>query len=172
MSERRQKDEVVQKAEELDDQATQLINQNVEQAPSLNVYQPSSPPATPEVKTQILTDLVEDQPSVEADQNMQQAGTLNDAFRGRTDGDLSQELASKASGGGFLIGFNQRHQFVNELFSGDEQVYERTLTELGNCKDYISALAYLNLNVKMKYRWNNEDPTAKEFNQIIRQRFI
>ncbi len=175
MRERRKSDEELN-APELDEQATQLIDQSQIETPavseeSLNVYKTNHAPPVGEVKTQVLSDMIQKQDPPVVEPDPVEPGTLNDTFK-KQEGDLSQELASKANGGGFVIGFNQRYKFVNELFNGDEGMYERTLQELGSCKDYISALAYLNLNVKMKYRWNNEDPTAKEFNQIIRQKFV
>ncbi len=86
--------------------------------------------------------------------------------------DLGTHLANQKGSGKFDISFNDRFTYINELFDGDANTYEHTLNELGKCKDYISALAFLNLNVKMKYNWGNDNDTARDFCESIKRKFM
>jgi len=72
----------------------------------------------------------------------------------------------------FNINYNQRFGFINELFDGKEDVYEKTIHDLEGCNNVIEAFTYLNLNVKLKYNWQDDNPLAKDFQQIIKNRFL
>ncbi len=72
----------------------------------------------------------------------------------------------------FSISYNNRFAFINELFDGDASTFDRTLEELGKCKNVIEAFTYLNLHVKMQYQWHDDEPLVKEFQQMVKDRFL
>lgn len=80
----------------------------------------------------------------------------------------SEETSNKK----FNINYNQRFGFINELFDGKEDVYVKTINDLEGCSNVIEAFTYLNLNVKLKYNWQDDNPLAKDFQQIIKNRFL
>ena len=80
-----------------------------------------------------------------------------------------------SEGGGkniFPINFNQRYAFVNRLFDGDEAGYGKAINDLSESKGYIEALTYVNLNLRYDYKWRDDDPTVKEFLDIIKHTFL
>ena len=100
-----------------------------------------------------------------------EAKELNDNFGKKQEKTLADQLAQSEIKT-FDINFNQRHAFVNELFEGNEQAYQNTLTELGKSGGYIEALTYINLNVRYDYHWKDDSPTKEEFMNIIKSKFL
>lgn len=87
----------------------------------------------------------------------------------------NSKAPESGSGGGkniFPINFNQRYAFVNRLFDGDEAAYGKAINDLSESKGYIEALTYVNLNLRYDYKWRDDDPTVKEFLDIIKHTFL
>jgi len=87
--------------------------------------------------------------------------SLNDRYR-----------KSNESESPFQITLNQRVGYIKALFNEDEDAYEEAIYELGRSRGYIEALTYVNLNLRYDYRWNDDDPTVKEFLEMIKNKFL
>lgn len=72
----------------------------------------------------------------------------------------------------FPVTFNQRIAFTRELFSNNEKAYHDSMKELSDARGYIEALTYINLNLRYDFNWKDNDPTVKEFLQMIKHRFL
>ncbi|MBL6446542.1 hypothetical protein JMN32_09490 [Fulvivirga sp. 29W222] len=65
------------------------------------------------------------------------------------------------------ISINQRFMFINTLFYGDEEIYNRAIDYLDNCEDQRSASLYLTSEYP---EWDNESEEVGEFMELIEKR--
>ena len=69
------------------------------------------------------------------------------------------------------IGINDRFLFINELFRGDESVYERSIKTINSFNIFAEAEYWITRELKVKLGWNNESSTVQHFDQLVRRRF-
>lgn len=69
------------------------------------------------------------------------------------------------------IGINDRFLFVNELFRGDENMYERSLKTINAFSIYPEAEYWIQRELKVKLSWPDNSDTVKLFDQLVRRRF-
>ena len=69
------------------------------------------------------------------------------------------------------IGINDRFLFINELFRGDESVYERSIKTINNFNIFAEAEYWINRELKVKLGWSAESPAVQHFDQLVRRRF-
>lgn len=70
------------------------------------------------------------------------------------------------------IGVNDRFLFINELFRGDEAMYERSIKTIQNFSIYAEAEFWIRRELKVKIGWLDSDPVVKQFDQLIKRRFL
>jgi hypothetical protein len=69
------------------------------------------------------------------------------------------------------IGVNDRYVFLNELFRGDEVMYERSIKTLNSFRVYQEAEYWINRELKIKLGWNESNSIVRHFYQLVRRRF-
>ena len=69
------------------------------------------------------------------------------------------------------IGINDRFSFVNELFRGDEDMYERSIKTINNFGILSEAEYWINRELKFKLGWNDNKESVQHFYQLVRRRF-
>jgi hypothetical protein len=69
------------------------------------------------------------------------------------------------------IGVNDRYVFLNELFRGDEAMYERSIKTLNGFRVYQEAEYWINRELKIKLGWNDSNNIVRHFYQLVRRRF-
>jgi hypothetical protein len=69
------------------------------------------------------------------------------------------------------IGINDRYLFINELFRGDENMYERSLKTINGFTIYPEAEYWIQRELKVKLGWLEEQETVKVFDQLVKRRF-
>lgn len=69
------------------------------------------------------------------------------------------------------IGINDRFTFVNELFRGDEAMYERSIKTINGFHIFSEAEYWINRELKFKLGWNESKETVQLFYQLVRRRF-
>jgi hypothetical protein len=69
------------------------------------------------------------------------------------------------------IGVNDRFLFINELFRGDEAMYERSIKTIQNFLILAEAEFWIKRELKIKIGWHDSHPVVKQFDQLIRRRF-
>ncbi|MGB3006988.1 MAG: hypothetical protein WBC06_10790, partial [Chitinophagaceae bacterium] len=69
------------------------------------------------------------------------------------------------------IGINDRFHFINELFRGDENMYERCLKTINSFNIYAEAEYWISRELKVKLGWNNSNTTVQHFDQLVKRRF-
>jgi len=70
------------------------------------------------------------------------------------------------------IGVNDRFLFINELFRGDEAMYERSIKTINNFSILAEAEYWIRRELKIKIGWTDADPIVKQFDQLVRRRFF
>jgi hypothetical protein len=69
------------------------------------------------------------------------------------------------------IGINDRFVFINELFRGDEAMYERSIKTINNFSIYPEAQYWMERELKVKLGWDNNRPSTMEFYALVKRRF-
>ncbi len=69
------------------------------------------------------------------------------------------------------IGINDRFLFINDLFRGDETMYERSIKTINNFSIYAEAEYWITRELKVKLGWPAEHPSVDHFVQLVRRRF-
>ena len=69
------------------------------------------------------------------------------------------------------IGINDRFLFVQELFRGDEIMYERSIKTIDSFAIYPEAQFWIQRELKLKIGWNEDSTTVKHFDQLVKRRF-
>lgn len=69
------------------------------------------------------------------------------------------------------IGVNDRFLYINELFRGDEAMYERSIKTINSFSILAEAEYWIQRELKVKIGWSESNETVKQFNQLIKRRF-
>lgn len=69
------------------------------------------------------------------------------------------------------VGINDRFHFINELFRGDESMYERCIKTINSFSIYAEAEYWITRELKVKLGWNNDNTTVQHFDQLVKRRF-
>lgn len=69
------------------------------------------------------------------------------------------------------IGINDRFVFINELFRGDEPMYERSIKTINSFTVYPEAEYWMNRELKIKLGWDDTRENVKHFYQLVKRRF-
>lgn len=69
------------------------------------------------------------------------------------------------------IGINDRFQFINELFQGDEVMYERSIKTINGFSIYPEAEYWIRRELKTKLGWGEDHPVVIQFDQLVKRRF-
>lgn len=68
------------------------------------------------------------------------------------------------------IGINDRYLFINELFRGDEAMYERSIKTINSFNILAEADYWIQRELKVKLGWPESEAT-KQFDALVRRRF-
>ncbi len=69
------------------------------------------------------------------------------------------------------IGINDRYLFINELFRGDEIMYERSLKTINGFNIFPEAQYWIERELKLKLGWNVNSIAVEHFDQLVKRRF-
>jgi hypothetical protein len=107
--------------------------------------------------------------------------TLADKFKGEKDFinerlgsngdrlDLSSKLQSKPIRNiESSIGLNDRFKLINELFKGDKDSYQQTISKLDNAGNFNEAFNF----ITSSYDWDMEDEAVQMLLDLVRRKFI
>jgi hypothetical protein len=70
------------------------------------------------------------------------------------------------------IGINDRFLFIDDLFRGDEAMYERSIKTINSFTIYVEAEYWISRELKVKLGWPNEHKTVQHFDQLVKRRFL
>ena len=69
------------------------------------------------------------------------------------------------------IGLNDRFLFINELFRGDETMYERSIKTINGFNIYPEAEYWIQRELKVKLGWKEGNNVVAHFHQLVKRRF-
>lgn len=69
------------------------------------------------------------------------------------------------------ININDRYLFINELFRGDEAMYDRSLKTIQGFSILPEAIFWIQRELKVKLGWKEGSPAVKLFDQLVSRRF-
>lgn len=69
------------------------------------------------------------------------------------------------------IGINDRYLFINELFRGDETMFERSLKTINSFAIFPEAHYWIQRELKVKLGWNERSKIVGHFDQLVKRRF-
>lgn len=69
------------------------------------------------------------------------------------------------------IGVNDRFVFINELFRGDENMYERSIKTINSFRIYPEAEYWIERELKVKLGWEDSRESTQHFYQVVKRRF-
>jgi len=69
------------------------------------------------------------------------------------------------------IGINDRFVFINDLFRGDEAMYERSIKTINSFYIFPEAEYWINRELIVKLGWDAESAIVKHFYQLVKRRF-
>jgi len=69
------------------------------------------------------------------------------------------------------IGINDRFVFINDLFRGDEAMYERSIKTINSFHISPEAEYWINRELIVKLGWDAESEIVKHFYQLVKRRF-
>lgn len=69
------------------------------------------------------------------------------------------------------VGINDRFLFINDLFRGDENMYERCIKTINSFNIYAEAEYWITRELKVKLGWKDESETVQHFDQLVKRRF-
>ena len=109
----------------------------------------------------------------EVNETMTQQESLNDKFKQSVP---NKEVAHNISNVPIKdlrkgIGINDQFLFINELFRGDQTMYDRSIKTINSFNIYGEAELWIKRELKLKLGWNDESPASALFDQLVRRRF-
>jgi hypothetical protein len=69
------------------------------------------------------------------------------------------------------IGVNDKFLFINELFRGDEGLYERSIKTINAFNILPEAEYWINRELKIKLGWSDDKEVVQYFYQLVKRRF-
>jgi hypothetical protein len=69
------------------------------------------------------------------------------------------------------IGINDKFVFINDLFRGDENMYERSIKTINGFRIFAEAEYWIERELKVKLGWDAEKEATRHFYQLIKRRF-
>ena len=69
------------------------------------------------------------------------------------------------------IGINDRFVFINDLFRGDEAMYERSIKTINSFHIFPEAEYWINRELIVKLAWDEQNEIVKHFYQLVKRRF-
>ena len=69
------------------------------------------------------------------------------------------------------IDINDRFLYINELFGGDETVFERSIKTINSFSIWPEAEYWIRRELKTKLGWKEGSESVQQFDQLVRRRF-
>ena len=69
------------------------------------------------------------------------------------------------------IGINDRFLYINDLFRGDEAMYERSIKTINGFSIWPEAEYWIRRELKTKLGWTDDNETVRQFDQLVKRRF-
>lgn len=105
----------------------------------------------------------------EPDSQNQKIKTLNDQLTNDTNSMLLNEIKKKTRIGSIKnqLTINQKFMFINQLFDGNSDDFNKVMDFLENCSTQAEAMNFINSNYISKNNWKMDSHEVKEFIEVV-----
>ena len=125
--------------------------------------------AVPEKK--IVTNAEPEFPAVNGYPEENDSPSLNEKLKVE-EKDLSEiAVTQKVNDLKTAIDINQKFRYINELFDGDVDAFSQALNRLNNCNNLPEAQEILNVELKNKYQWDEEQEAVTSLQDFLSRRY-
>lgn len=69
------------------------------------------------------------------------------------------------------ISINDKYLFINDLFGGDESLYDRSIKQIQSYSILPEATFWIQRELKIKLNWSADNEVVQLFDQLVRRRF-
>jgi hypothetical protein len=69
------------------------------------------------------------------------------------------------------IGVNDKFLFINELFRGDRNMFDRSVKTINGCGSLSEAEYWIGRELKIKLGWQDTNTTVQQFYHLVKKRF-
>ena len=69
------------------------------------------------------------------------------------------------------IGINDKYQFIQELFRGDRDLYERSIKTINECDNLQEADYWIQREIKIIQGWEDDHHLVQHFYSLLKKRF-
>jgi hypothetical protein len=69
------------------------------------------------------------------------------------------------------ISINDRHLFINDLFRGDEAMFDRSIKTINSFHIFSEAEYWMQRELFLKLAWDEKQETTQAFMQLVKRRF-
>jgi hypothetical protein len=69
------------------------------------------------------------------------------------------------------IGINDKFQFIETLFGGDEKAFEQAIKTINGYKILAEAQFWIKSNLRTQYQWEDQSEVVKAFDLLVKRRF-
>lgn len=144
-----------------------VVQKPVLQKPLVQEPVPVPPPRTPDLTYDPLVEI----PTLSQQVKQAEPESINDRLK-QSKVELAEVLKeSPIKDLRKAIGINDRFLFINELFRGDEAMYERSIKTINGFNIYPEAEYWISRELKTKLGWNIDHPSVLQFDQLVKRRF-
>ncbi len=100
--------------------------------------------------------------------------TLNDSLQANHGGNSLSDMQSRSKIDSVKdsLTLNQRFFFLNVLFGGDKEVFDKALAEADSAYSFSDAKSRLTANYGSQFRWQDKTEDTDELFSLIQRRFI
>ena len=103
---------------------------------------------------------------LEEEEEAQEERMVDQAITGE-----KKSLNDRLAGDALKFGLNDRIGFVNDLFEGSAEDFNRVVSQLNTLGSLSEAQEFINTHVVPEYDWAANEETAKRFMASVKQRF-
>ena len=102
---------------------------------------------------------------------LEQPETLSDLYQQKQEATLGEKLQhGSVKDLQSAIGINDKFLFVNELFGGSMEKYNRSIENLNDLKTLNGALIYLN-ELRIELQWNSNNEAYKKLLELVHRKY-
>lgn len=115
----------------------------------------------------------EPESSPEPEQESSEVTTLNDQFSAQKEESLAERLEKEEPVGSMAssISVNQKYMFVQELFGGDANGFQKAIAEIEHSISFDDAVEHLVTNYAKQHDWDMNSDEVKELLKVIFRKF-
>jgi hypothetical protein len=128
---------------------------------------------TPPVPRQAVVAHPAEHPGRELNEMMaEQVPSLNDRLK-RQEVELATKLTDSQAVADLskAIGVNDKFLFINELFRGDRNMFDRSVKTINGCGGLAEAEYWIGRELKIKLGWQDTNQTVQQFYHLVKKRF-